>query len=146
MEVGGALSSLPSSPPQAYGTFSYSEFFTNVLCAAFTYVSFAGSFFCAYVLGLYFSGIRLLAQKLCVERWRNWTLISFRIFFKNNQLIKAREFSRGKTVSVEKKSDGSRRNFFFFLVVNNFEVFSTKFFYAIQRILFSEGTFTIKFV
>ncbi len=25
--------------------------------------------FCAYVLGLYFTGARLLAQKLCVERW-----------------------------------------------------------------------------
>ncbi len=29
-------------------------------------------FFCAYVLGLYFTGINLLAQKLCVERWWNW--------------------------------------------------------------------------
>ncbi len=25
--------------------------------------------FCAYILGLYFTGARLLAQKLCVERW-----------------------------------------------------------------------------
>jgi hypothetical protein len=27
------------------------------------------SAFCAYVLGLYFTGARLLAQKLRVERW-----------------------------------------------------------------------------
>jgi hypothetical protein len=25
--------------------------------------------FCASVLGLYFTGAKLLAQKLCVERW-----------------------------------------------------------------------------
>jgi hypothetical protein len=30
--------------------------------------------FCAYVLGLYFTGVTLLAQKLCVERWWNWPL------------------------------------------------------------------------
>ncbi len=28
--------------------------------------------FCAYVLGLYFTGARLLAQKLHVECWWNW--------------------------------------------------------------------------
>jgi hypothetical protein len=38
--------------------------FTNILLAAFTYISFMGSFFCAYILGLYFTGARLLAQKL----------------------------------------------------------------------------------
>jgi hypothetical protein len=47
--------------------------FTNVLRAAFTYVSCMCSFsFCAYVLGLYFTGARLLAQKLRVECWWNW--------------------------------------------------------------------------
>jgi hypothetical protein len=25
--------------------------------------------FCAYILGLYFTGARLVAQKLCVEHW-----------------------------------------------------------------------------
>ncbi len=33
--------------------------------------------FCAYVLGLYFTGVSLPAQKLCVERWWNWALVSF---------------------------------------------------------------------
>ncbi len=46
--------------------------FTNILRAAFMYVSFASSFFCDYILGLYFTGARLLAQKLRVERWWNW--------------------------------------------------------------------------
>ncbi len=32
--------------------------------------------FCAYVLSLYFTGARLLAQKLHVERWWNWPLVS----------------------------------------------------------------------
>ncbi len=31
--------------------------------------------FCAYILGLYFTGTRLLAQKLPVECWRNWPLV-----------------------------------------------------------------------
>jgi hypothetical protein len=31
--------------------------------------------FCAYILGLYFTCERLLAQKLCMERWWNWPLI-----------------------------------------------------------------------
>ncbi len=30
--------------------------------------------FCAYILGLYFTGARLLAQKLHIERWWNWPL------------------------------------------------------------------------
>ncbi len=30
--------------------------------------------FCAYILGLYFTGARLLAQKLRVECWWNWAL------------------------------------------------------------------------
>jgi hypothetical protein len=40
--------------------------------------------FCTYVLGLYFTGVSLLAQKLCVECWWNWTqgLISPKIFAK----------------------------------------------------------------
>ncbi len=33
--------------------------------------------FCAYILGLYFPGARLLAQKLRIERWWNWPVISF---------------------------------------------------------------------
>ncbi len=28
--------------------------------------------FCAYILGLYFIGVSLLAQKLLIERWWNW--------------------------------------------------------------------------
>ncbi len=30
--------------------------------------------FCAYILGLYFTGARLLMQKMRVEHWWNWTL------------------------------------------------------------------------
>ena len=30
------------------------------------------SFFCAYILGLYFTGVSLPAQKLSVECWWNW--------------------------------------------------------------------------
>jgi hypothetical protein len=44
-------------------------YFTNVLRTAFTYVSFTHSFF---VLSLYFTGTRLLAQKLPVKCWWNW--------------------------------------------------------------------------
>ncbi len=33
--------------------------------------------FCAYILGLYFTGARLLAQKLHVEHWWNWAQVSF---------------------------------------------------------------------
>ncbi len=36
--------------------------------------------FCAYILGLYFTGARLLAQKLCVERWWNWALITTMLY------------------------------------------------------------------
>jgi hypothetical protein len=32
--------------------------------------------FCAYFLGLYFTGISLPAQKLCIEHWWNWALIT----------------------------------------------------------------------
>ncbi len=32
--------------------------------------------FCAYVLGLYFTSVSLLAQKLCVECWWNWPKVS----------------------------------------------------------------------
>ncbi len=38
--------------------------------------------FCAYILGLYFIGVRLPAQKLPVERWWNWAHVS--IFKKKN--------------------------------------------------------------
>ncbi len=31
--------------------------------------------FCAYVLGLYFTGVSLPVQKLLIERWWNWALI-----------------------------------------------------------------------
>ncbi len=50
--------------------------FTNILRAAFTYLSCAHSFFCAYTLDLYFNGISLPAQKRCVERLWNWALLS----------------------------------------------------------------------
>ncbi len=33
---------------------------------------FRSQLFCACVLGLYFTCSRLLAQKLCIERWWNW--------------------------------------------------------------------------
>ena len=33
---------------------------------------FHAQLFCAYILGLYFTGARLLAQKLRLERWWNW--------------------------------------------------------------------------
>ncbi len=32
--------------------------------------------FCAYGLGLYFTGVSLLAQKLRVEGWWNWAQVS----------------------------------------------------------------------
>jgi hypothetical protein len=35
--------------------------------------------FCAYVLGLFFTGARLLAQKLRAECWWNWPLVSLAI-------------------------------------------------------------------
>jgi hypothetical protein len=31
---------------------------------------------CAYILGLHFTGARLMAQKLCVEHWWNWPQVS----------------------------------------------------------------------
>ncbi len=37
---------------------------------------FCTQLFCAYVLGLYFTGTRLLAQKLPIECWWNWTSVS----------------------------------------------------------------------
>jgi hypothetical protein len=39
---------------------------------------FCGQLFCAYILGLYFIGARLLAQKLRLEHWWNWTLVVWR--------------------------------------------------------------------
>jgi hypothetical protein len=39
------------------------SFYIRKLCA---------QLFCAYVLGLYFTGVRLLVQKLCIERLWNW--------------------------------------------------------------------------
>ncbi len=33
--------------------------------------------FCAYILGLHFTGISLPAQKLRIERWWNWAQDSF---------------------------------------------------------------------
>ncbi len=50
--------------------------FTNILCAAFTYVSCMRSFFCANVSGLYFAGVSLLAQKLLIEHWWNWAQVA----------------------------------------------------------------------
>ncbi len=43
---------------------------------SFYICKFNAQLFCAYVLGLYFIAARLLAQKLCVEGWWNWTLVS----------------------------------------------------------------------
>ncbi len=49
--------------------------FTNIL-HSFYIRKFCAQLFCAYFIDLYFTGARLLAQKLCVERWWNWTHIS----------------------------------------------------------------------
>ncbi len=46
---------------------STSSFYVRKLCA---------QVFCAYVIGLYFTDTRLLAQKLCLEHW-NWALSVF---------------------------------------------------------------------
>ncbi len=46
--------------------------FTNVLRAA---CKLRAQLFCAYILGLYLTGARLLAQKLCIARWWNWPLV-----------------------------------------------------------------------
>ena len=43
--------------------------FTNILQAAFLYQSLLSSFFCTYVLGLYFFGERILAQKPPIKYW-----------------------------------------------------------------------------
>ncbi len=43
---------------------------------SFYICKFCEQLFCAYVLGLYLTGARLLEQKLRVEHWWNWTLIS----------------------------------------------------------------------
>jgi hypothetical protein len=41
--------------------------FANIFLVAFLYQSFACSFFCTYILGLYFLGARILAQKLLLK-------------------------------------------------------------------------------
>ncbi len=52
--------------------------FTNILRAAFMYVSckLRAQLFCAYVLGLYFTGVSQPVQTLRVECWWNWPQIS----------------------------------------------------------------------
>jgi hypothetical protein len=57
---------------QATGTKLAGVNFTNFLGAALTYAQ----HFCAYILGLYFTGARLLAQKLRIKRWWNWPLLA----------------------------------------------------------------------
>ncbi len=47
------------------------QFYQHSLCS-FYIRKLRIQLFCAYVLGLYFTGARLLAQKLSVERWWNW--------------------------------------------------------------------------
>ncbi len=51
--------------------------------------------FCAYVLGLYFTGARLLAQKSHLERWWNWVLdfLIFRGLLSATGIIKNVELS-----------------------------------------------------
>jgi hypothetical protein len=36
--------------------------------------------FCAYISGLYFTGVRLLAQKLRIEHWWNWPQVSLVLY------------------------------------------------------------------
>ncbi len=45
------------------------EFFRQLSTPNFYVRKFCAQLFCAYVLGLYFTGARLLAQKLRVECW-----------------------------------------------------------------------------
>ncbi len=51
--------------------------------------------FCAYVLGLYFTGVSLPEQKLRVERWWNWTLVRcqfvIRVILDNNPTKKIKK-------------------------------------------------------
>ena len=46
--------------------------YTNILWATFWYKNLLSSFFCTYLLGLYFFVKRILAQKLLVKNWWNW--------------------------------------------------------------------------
>ena len=46
--------------------------------------------FCANILGLYFTGARLLAQKLRVESWWNWPVV----FARNNESVKTEVLDR----------------------------------------------------
>jgi len=48
------------------------QFHQRSTCS-FYICKFRTQLFCAYVLGLYFTVVRLLVQKLPVERWWNWT-------------------------------------------------------------------------
>jgi hypothetical protein len=47
---------------------SWAQFHQRSTCR-FYILKLHAHLFCAYVLGLYFTGARLLAQKLRVERW-----------------------------------------------------------------------------
>ncbi len=47
--------------------------------------------FCAYVLGLYFTGARLFAQKLHIERWWNWPHVYRSLSHKKSEKLLRRE-------------------------------------------------------
>ncbi len=64
--------------------------------------------FCAHILGLYFTGARLLAHKLHLERWWNWLLVS---------LTSPPAIKIGKSLSWK---DRERKNFFQIGVLNIF--------------------------
>ncbi len=42
--------------------------------------------FCAFILGSYFIGTRMLAQKLHIERWWNWTQMAICLLNLNTEL------------------------------------------------------------
>ncbi len=52
---------------------TWGQFHQHSTCSFYVRKLFA-QLFCAYILGLYFTGARLLAQKLSVEYWWNWHL------------------------------------------------------------------------
>ncbi len=68
--------------------------FTNIL-TAFSYKSFFVQLLCAYNLGLYFFGERILAQKLLIKCWRNWhqgsVASSLRIQIASSHFLKRNE-------------------------------------------------------
>ncbi len=59
---------------------SWSQFHQHSTCS-FYVRKLHTQLFCTYVLGLYFTGVSLPAQKLCVERWWNWALEVFKCYY-----------------------------------------------------------------